>query len=249
VRGRFYLWGTLLNTLTVLIGGSVGCLLQALIPETIKSVAQIGIGLVTVGLGLRMFLQTKNVLIVAGAVAFGGVIGVLLMIDIGLKSWALWMQNLFGGGGDFSKGFVQATILFCIGPMTLLGCIEQGLEKKTELLRFKSLLDGISSTFLAAAFGPGVVVSAVAVLVIETLLTVLAIPMKGLAKKEHIMVEVYAAGGIILLAIGINLLGIKVGVPGYEEIPSEVFLPALIIAPLLAALGHRKPAASQEEVK
>jgi len=249
VRGRFYLWGTLLNTLTVLIGGSVGYMLHDRLPETIGSVAQIGIGLVTIGFGLRMFLQTKDVLVVAGAIAFGGVLGAVLMIDKGLSGWAEWMRQLFHGRGKFNEGFITATILFCVGPMTLLGCIEQGLEKKTDLLRFKSLLDGISSAFLAATLGLGVVASAIAVLVIETLLTVLALPLKGLAKKEHIMVEVFASGGIILLAIGINLLGIKIDVPGITEIHSELFLPALIIAPLLAAYGHQRRKAGEEEVK
>ena len=219
--------GALLNTLTVLVGSGVGLTVGEWLPERIREAALVGIGLVTLGLGIKMFLATKNVLIVAGSVAVGGVIGAAVGIDIGLDALAEWARLMLGAEGRFNEGFITAAVLFCVGPMTLLGCLQDGLEGKLELLGLKSLLDGIAAVFLAAALGPGVMASAAIVLLVQGSLTLGARVLEPVSKKAWVMDEATAAGGAILLAIGINLaLG--------QGIRSELYLPALVLAPLLA---------------
>ncbi len=230
--------GTLLNTLTVVVGSLIGWRVGEGIPGNLQQVALTGIGLVTLGLGLQMFLKTRNVLIVAATVALGGVLGAWIGIDVGLANFAEWARRTLGGHGTFNEGLITASVLFCVGPMTLLGCIQDGVEHKIDLLAIKSLLDGMSSLFLSAALGVGVLASAAVVLVVQGLLTAFARPMRGVADKPHIMSEAYAAGGAIILAIGLGLVGAK-------KIATEVYLPALALAPLVAAAIPHKGEASQ----
>jgi uncharacterized membrane protein YqgA involved in biofilm formation len=188
-------------------------------------VALTGLGLVTVGLGVKMFLSGRNVLVVAASVAVGGVLGKFMGIDVGLASLAA-----LGSEGGFNEGFVTASVLYCVGPMTLLGCIQDGLERRIDLLSLKSLLDGIASVFLAAtspAFGAGVLASSAVVLVVQSLFTALARPLQKIAERRELIDEATATGGAMMLAVGLGLLQIK-------KIPTEVFLPGLVLAPILA---------------
>ncbi len=232
--------GTVLNTVTVVVGATLGLLIGQHLPSSLQSVALGGIGLVVVGIAMKMFFETKNVLVVAAAVALGGVIGKLIGIDVALASCAEWARGILGGSDhSFNDGLVTATVLFCIGPMTLMGCIQDGLERKIELLGLKSVLDGISSLFLAAvsvSFGKGVLASAAMVFVIQGALTLLARPLQPIAKNPNVIAEATAAGGAMMLAIGLGLLK----VPVVQSLPKEVYLPALILAPLLAAVFERR---------
>jgi len=232
--------GAILNTLTVLAGSLLGLWIGKALPTGLQSVAMSGIGLVVVGMAMKMFFQTKNVLIVAASVVLGGIIGKLIGIDVGLAMAADWARRAFGSSDQgFNNGFVTATVLFCVGPMTLMGCIQDGLERKIELLGIKSLLDGVCSVFLAAvslSFGQGVLASAGVVLLVQGLLTALARPLQPIAKNPNLIAEATAAGGAMMLAISFGLLKI----PVVESIPKEVFLPSLVIAPLLAYLFERK---------
>ena len=238
--------GALLNTLTVLVGSLIGLGIGSQLPKEYQAVALTGIGLVTVGIAMKMFFETKNVIVIAASVALGGVLGKLIGIDVALASAAEWTRHLLGGTDTrFNDGLITATVLFCVGPMTLMGCLQDGLEKRIDLLGLKSLLDGISATFLAAvsaSFGKGVLASAVMVLIVQTSLTALARPLQPVAKNPAVIGEATAAGGAMMLAIGFGLLR----VPVVEAIPKEVYLPALIIAPTLAALFERKKQAQGE---
>lgn len=216
--------GTLLNTATVAVGATIGLLVGSLFPERMLQMAQIGLGLVTMGLGLKLFFQGKNVLIVAAAVALGGMFGAGLGIEHGLAAFAEWARAQLGGGGTFNEALITTSVLFCVGPMTLLGCIQDGVEGKIELLSIKSLMDGIAAIFFAAALGPGVFVTAAVVLVFQGVLTLLARPLQGLSKRPELLAETEATGGAILLAIGLGLLEVA-------DIPTENFLPALALAP------------------
>ena len=217
----------MLNTATVAVGGLIGTGIGQNLPEAYKNIALSGLGLITVGLGLKMFLESRHILIVAGAIAFGGMIGLLFGIQNGITAFAEWSKHVFGGehAGRFTEAVVTTSILFCVGPMTILGCMQDALEGKVELLAIKSTMDGIGSIFFAAALGPGVLVTAGVVLVVQTLITWLARPMRPVAKDPELLSEITGAGGIMLMGIGIGLLDIK-------KMDMSTYLPALVLAPL-----------------
>lgn len=236
--------GALLNTLTVLLGSLLGLGVGTWLPASLQSVAMSGIGLVTVGIGIKMFLETKNVLVIAAAIALGGVIGKSIGIDVGLETMSEAVRTRFGGADHaFNEGLVGAVILFCVGPMTIMGCIQDGIERRIDLLSLKSLLDGVSSVFLAAAsqsYGQGVLASAAFVLLVQSTLTALARPLKPLVKNPNVVAEATAAGGAMLVAIGLGLLKVQM----VEKVHSEVYLPALVLAPAFAALFEKKKPAA-----
>lgn len=224
--------GTLLNTATVLVGALLGLALAGVLPSAWKEVALTGLGLVNLVMGMRMALRSKNLLIMAGSLALGGILGAALGITPGLQAFADWARTMVGGGGRFNEGLLTTSILFCVGPMVILGCLEDGLEGKIDLLAMKSLLDGIAAIFFAAALGGGVVVTALVVLVFQGLLTLCARPLRPLAQNEDALAELSGVGGALLLAIGLGLAGIK-------AIPTETYLPALVIAPAMVMVGQR----------
>lgn len=228
--------GTLLNTATVAAGASIGLLAGAGVPENYQTIAMSGIGLVVVGIGIKLFLESKNVLYVAGAIAFGGILGTGLGIDAGLQSMTEWLRHQVNGGAHFNEGLIGASLLFCIGPMTLLGCIQDGLEGNIELLSLKSTMDGVAAFFYATALGRdggfGVLLSALVVLIFQGLLTVLARPLKPLASNSDLIAEASGAGGVILMGIGLRLLEIKM-------LPVANYLPALVLGPLFVAVARR----------
>jgi uncharacterized membrane protein YqgA involved in biofilm formation len=231
--------GTFLNTATVAVGGYAGYLVGQKIPQEYQSVAMSGLALVVVGLGLKMFFSAKHIMIIAGSVAIGGVIGVLLGLQAGVNNFATWTMHVFGGehAGRFVEAVVTTSILFCVGPMTLLGCLREALEGNMELLMIKSTLDGIGAFFFAAALGPGVLVTAGVVLILQSLITFLARPLQPLVADEEVLSEITGAGGIMLVGIGLGILKIK-------DLPMTDYLPALVLAPcgvyLMRIFARRK---------
>jgi uncharacterized protein len=225
--------GTLLNTATVAVGAGVGLLVGKLIPGTYKDVALAGLGLVSSGLGIKMFLKSHNALVAAISVAIGGIIGLAIGIHAGIDHLSEWARQQFGGeAGKFNEGLITSFVLFCVGPMTLIGCIKDGLEGDIELLSVKSTMDGIAAVFLAATFGAGVLVTAGLVLIFQGAITFLAKPLKPLTENPVMLDELTASGGAILLGIGIGLIGLK-------DLHTANYLPALILAPVLGLLFKR----------
>lgn len=234
--------GTLLNTATVAVGAGVGLAAGRLIPRDYKDLVLGGLGLVTLGIGIKLFLQSRNIVIVAAAIAIGGVLGLLIGIHAGIEAFAEWAKHTFGGEGSstFTEAVITTSVLFCVGPMTLLGCIQDALEDKIELLALKSTMDGFCAIFFAAALGPGVLVSAGVVLVAQGLFTISASPLKKLVQSESAIAEASAAGGVMLMGIGIGLLA----EPGFltvdrNAMPVANFLPALLLAPMFAGLSEK----------
>ena len=226
--------GTLLNTATVAAGAAVGLAVGRAIPTAFQDVALNGLGLVTVGLAVRMVLKGKNPLIAAVAIAVGGVLGLALGIHAGIEAVADWSRQRLGGGetGRFAQGVVTSFVLFCVGPMTLLGCLQDALERKIDLLSVKSTMDGIAAVFLAAAMGAGVLLTAVLVLVFQGTLTLAARPLRSLAEDADALDETSGTGGAILLATGIGLIGLK-------DLHTANYLPAIFLAPALANVTRR----------
>jgi len=223
--------GTLLNTATVAIGATVGALLGEQIPRDYQTLVLSGLGLVVLGIAAKLFLESKKVLVVAAAIALGGMLGMAIGIQSGINHFGEWAKTALGGEGRFAEGLVTASVLFCIGPTTLLGCIQDGLEKKIDLLALKSTLDLFAALFLAAAMGWGVLLSAVVVLVFQGALTLAAGFLRPLAHDKELLAEVSGTGGVMMLSIGLSLLEIK-------KLPTADFLPAIFLAPCLVVIGR-----------
>jgi len=229
--------GTLLNIVAVLIGGGLGTLVGARLPERLRETVLWALGLFTIALGVKMFFDSQNSLIVLGSALVGGILGEWINIDAALKRFAAWLEARFARSTDsaatarFVKGFVSASLVFCVGPMTILGAIQDGLTGNYELLAVKSLLDGFAALAFSASLGVGVLFSVIVILVYQGGLTLLASLAQSVLTTPMIN-EMTATGGLLMMAIGVGSL--------FELRPIRVanYLPALLIAPLIVAGLH-----------
>ena len=226
--------GTLLNIATVLIGGSIGLLFGARIPERFKSTVIAGLGLFTAAMGLQMFLKTTNPLIVLGALLIGALLGEWGRIEDGLHNLGAILERRFArddpaeadGSARFIRGFLTASLLFCVGPMTILGSIQDGLTGDYNLLAVKSVLDGFAALAFASTLGMGVLFSIIVILVFQGGISLLAFQLSAIV-TDPMLAEMTATGGVILFALALSsLLEIK-------KIRVGNFLPALFVAPLI----------------
>jgi len=224
--------GTLLNTATVAVGSTLGYFAGHSIPADYKDVAITGLGLVVCLIGVRMFFQTKNAVVIIASIVLGGIVGAMFGIAPALAAFAEFVKNKVGGGSDFTEGLITTSVLFCVGPMTLLGCLQDALEGKIELLVLKSTMDGISSFFFAATLGKGVLASALVVLIVQGAITLGARSLRKFAQDEELVAEATAAGGALIVGIGLAVLDVK-------KIHTETYIPSLLFAPLLAAASRK----------
>jgi len=211
----------IVNTVAVILGSILGLLGGKFVKERYRKVFFNVIGLLTMGLGISMFLDTNSVLVVLGSLIVGGAIGEAL--DLEEK-----IGRLAGNKSDdanFVKGFITASVLFVAGPMTVIGSLKAGLSGENELIYIKSLMDGISSVMLSATLGKGVLLSAAAVYLVQGGLVSLAGVLSFLQDPLYLG-DFSGVGGLMLLGLGIRLLEIK-------EIRVGNFLPALILSPIL----------------
>jgi uncharacterized protein len=233
--------GTLLNVAAVLIGGALGLAFGARIPDRLKQTVVAGMGLFTAAMGLQMFLQTGNPLIVLGSLLIGILLGEWWRIEDGLQNLGRVLEQRFtrgpeaGTGSRFVRGFLTASLLFCVGPMTILGSINDGLRGDINLLAVKSVLDGFAAMAFASSLGVGVLFSSLTVLVFQGGISLLAAqagrflvsPGVELAATDARILEMTATGGVILFGLALSsLLEIK-------PIRIGNFLPALAMAPLI----------------
>lgn len=227
--------GTLINVAAVVAGTIAGRLLGARLPPRIRETALHVIGLITLLLGMEMALKSKDLLYVLGGLVLGGAAGEMLDLQGRIERLGEAVERRFARGeegqGRFAHAFVTTSLLFCVGPMTILGCLRDGLDGNYDLLAVKSLLDGVSSIAFAAALGWGVLLSAGTVLVVQGLLTVGAGALSPLLGDEWLLNQVYSAGGVMMLGLGLRL---------FNLVPVRVanLLPALLLAPALAALAR-----------
>lgn len=221
--------GTLVNVLAVLAGSLIGLLIGHRLPPRLKAILLDGLGIGTLLVGLNMALKTGSELLVIGALLLGGIAGELLRIEQALEGLADRLrQRVKSESPTFISGFVSATLLFCVGPLTIIGAFEDGMGQP-KLLLIKSMLDLFSSLALSSALGVGVVFSALSVLVIQGCLAAGGMLM-GQAASEAMIVEISAVGGLMIVGIGINLLGLK-------KVAVANFLPAFVFIPLLMWLA------------
>ncbi len=214
--------GVIVNTLTVIGGTLIGIPLGNRLKEKHKSVFFISIGILTILIGVSMGLKTENFLVVLGSLVIGGLIGEILRIEDKISSLS---KRFSKGDSNFATGFISTTVLFVVGPMTILGCVNSGLTGNNEVLYLKSIMDGISSIAFASVYGIGVLMSAGSVFVIEGGLALLASAFQFLTLPAYLN-DFTGTGGAMMLMIGLRILNVK-------EIKVGNFLPALVIAPLI----------------
>jgi len=226
--------GTLINVAAILLGGIIGLSAGNKIPVKFRQTMVSGLGLFTLVYGVYLFTETQNMLIPLGALILGTFAGEWLRIEERLESLGAFLQSKLNhteGSGSaeaqrFINGFVTASLLFCIGPMAILGSIQDGLSGNFQMLAIKALLDGLTSVAFASSLGVGVLFSALPLLVYQGGIS-LAARALGQGFDASIVAEMTAVGGIILTGIAIsNLLEIK-------KIRTGSFLPALVFAVLI----------------
>ncbi len=221
--------GTLVNTATVILGSLMGMAVGARLPEKVKQIVMSGLGLCTLLIGFKMAFKGEQILIVIGSLVLGGIIGELLDIEGWLENIAEKIKKkIKSESGNFVVGFVTASLVFCVGPMTVVGSIEDGIRGDASILYAKSVLDGFASMAFASGLGVGVLFSAVTVLVYQGLLTLLGQKLSFLL-NEHVLNELTATGGLMIVGIGLLLLDIK-------KVRVGNFLPALVIVVILALM-------------
>ena len=232
--------GTLINVGTVLGGTAIGTLLGSRLPDRVRETVLHALGLVTVLVGVAQGLAAFRpplttavgdgaVLVVMGSVLVGGVLGELAGIERGLDRLGEALRARFGRGQPrFTEGFVVASLVFCVGPLTILGSIQDGLTGDYQLLAVKSMLDGFAALAFASALGWGVGFSVLVILVYQGGLTLAASGMAG-AFSEAMIAAMSATGGVLILGIALRLLDLR-------RVRVANLLPGLVIAPAAVAL-------------
>lgn len=222
--------GTFINAGAILAGSFAGACVGSRLPDRMRTTVLQGLGLTIVLVGMQMSLQTKNILIVLGALLTGGILGEALRISEGLEAVGRFLQTNLARrqNGTVAEGFVTASLIFCIGPMAILGSIQDGLVGDYSLLTVKAMLDGFASIAFAASLGWGVALSVLSILIYQGSITLFAGALAH-TLTDPMVSEMTATGGLIVIGIGLKLLEIK-------EIRLASFLPALFIAPLIVAI-------------
>ena len=227
--------GTLINTGLVVLGSGLGVVIGDRIPERMRVTLLQVIGLVTVALGVSDAIDTRNMVFPLIGMAVGALLGELLAIEDRLERLGERLQRRFdrGSGDDagernFVKGFVTASALYCIGPLTVLGAIEDASGETPQLYIIKGLLDGFVSIMFAAMYGIGVAFSALSVLVVQGSLTLGGTGLDAVL-DDRMRTELFAAGGLAVIGIGLNLLQIT-------KIRLANLLPGLVLTPVLVAI-------------
>lgn len=233
--------GTIINIVTVLIGGSFGLLVGERLTDELERIVMNGLGLITLVIGISMALQTTNIFIPMGSVLIGGLLGQWWGIDekldhLGdrLKEKSSQSFAFIGEQGKFTEGFVTASLVFCVGPMTVLGAIQDGLTGDFELLAIKAGLDGFAAMTFASTLGAGVLFSVLTLLFYQGGITVLAVVLRsqfvGVNVENSLAVgELSATGGILIIGIGLLLLEVT-------DVKVSNYLPAIALAPAIVMI-------------
>ena len=232
--------GTIINVFSILIGAGIGVALGHRLPENISRTLTDALGLVVLVIGgLNLIALTDSsfvaavgsagtLLVVLASLVVGSVLGSMLKIEQRLAHFGTWLQLKASRGGDkekFIEGFVNASLLFTIGPMAVLGALQDGLGQGFDVLALKSTLDGLTSVAFAAALGWGVAFAAIPVGIWQGLLTLLAAS-AGTLMSDALVASITATGGVLLLGTGLRVLQIRM-------VSVADMLPALVLAPLI----------------
>lgn len=224
--------GVLVNVLTVLIGSTLGLLLKKQIPEKLTSAVMTAIGLCTVAIGVTGVIKGQNQLVMIISLVLGTIVGTLIDLDGKLTKIGDKLQKKNQSGENekstFSQGFVTASLLFCVGAMTIVGSMNAGISGDNQMLYTKSVLDLISSTMLGASLGIGVLFSSAFVLIFQGGLVALSMAL-GSFLNDFAVAELICAGSVMIIALGLNLIGIT-------KIKVANLLPGLIFVPFVCKI-------------
>jgi uncharacterized membrane protein YqgA involved in biofilm formation len=223
--------GTWVNIATVLVGGVLGLLIHSRLPERHRTIAFRALGLVTLMLGMSMALRTQNAVILILSMLIGSLIGETLHLETRLEKSVDWVRRRFAGGesdGRFTEGAITAFMLFCMGSMTVVGALEDGMGRSADLLIAKSVMDGFAAIALSASFGVGVLFSVVPLFLYQGGWSLVGWWL-GTRLPGPVIDDMSAVGGVILLGLALSLLDIK-------KLPLLNMLPALFIAIILGLL-------------
>ncbi|MDJ1183296.1 DUF554 domain-containing protein [Roseofilum casamattae] len=234
--------GTWINVATVLVGTGLGLLLKQQLPQRMQRTITQGMGLITLYIGVSMAGSLSNasagsidgVVLAVISLTLGGILGEWWQIEERLNGFGDRLKRLFRGGGRFTEGFVTASLLFCVGPLTLIGSMNNGLTGDDSLLALKATMDGLVSIALAGSYGIGVGFSVITIILFQGGISVLAASVGQLlpdpAQDPRIFL-VTGVGGIVMLGLGLNLLDIS-------KLRIGSFLPAFLVAPLVYAIAQ-----------
>ena len=230
--------GTIVNVIAVVVGTAFGLLVGKRIPERMRETVLAGIALITMGVGVASFLETRNAVFPVVSIVLGGIIGEALRLEDRLER-AGERLKLFAERGRatvtesrFVEGYVTATLTFCVGALTIVGSLQDGISGDSQLLIVKAALDGVVSVVYAAVFGVGVAFSAISILVLQGLVTLLGVFVGDNLLDDRMVAEMEATGGPMIFGIGLMLLELK-------RIRLASLLPGLAIAPVLVAIFAR----------
>jgi uncharacterized membrane protein YqgA involved in biofilm formation len=233
------LTGTFINVIAVLLGSILGSVLGNRLPERMRTTVVNGLGLVTATIGMQMALSTQNILLVMGSILVGGLIGEWWRIETRLERVGQWLEDrvdkAMGSTRERSitRAFVAASLVFCVGPMTILGSVQDGLTGDFGLLAIKSVLDGFAALAFSASMGPGVLFSIVTIVVFQGGISLAAMvigeALGQVTAQTPWVIEMTATGGILMLGISLLLLELR-------RIRVANLLPAVLIAPLAQIL-------------
>lgn len=216
------LGGTIVNVATICVGSLLGRYAGRFVPNRVRLTVMAGLGLAVLLIGLQLALKSRQPMIVIGSLIMGGVLGELLRIESRLESFGRWLQERFAGAGNFAEGFVGASLLYCVGAMAIMGALQDGFSGRPTILYAKAALDGVASIALASTMGIGVLFSAIPVALYQGSITLAAGSVKAVL-TEAVILEMNAVGGLLIAAIGLDLLGIK-------RLPVGNMLPAVFVA-------------------
>jgi uncharacterized membrane protein YqgA involved in biofilm formation len=216
------LTGTLVNVAAICAGAVTGRYAGRFVPNKMRQTVMVGLGLSVVLIGLQLALKSRQPMIVIGSLIVGGVLGELLRLETRLESFGQWLQGRFAGAGNIAEGFVAASLLYCVGAMAIMGALQDGFSGTPTILYAKAALDGVASIALASTLGIGVLFSAAPVAIYQGGITLAAESARSLL-TEPVVLEMNAVGGLLIIAIGLDLLGIK-------RLPVGNMLPAVFVA-------------------
>ncbi|GAB6137156.1 DUF554 domain-containing protein [Halanaerobaculum tunisiense] len=217
--------GTIVNTIAIVIGGSIGLFLGDKLPNSLKEVVIQGLSLAVLLIGFQMALKGQEMTLIIFSLVIGGLIGEGLKIETRLEQVGNWLEGIFGSQDGLVVGFVQCSLIYCVGAMAIMGAVQDGLQQNPSTLYAKSLLDGFSAIAFASTLGAGVILAAGSVLVYQGTITLLASWLTSIL-TSNVVTEMTAIGGLLIVGIALNILEIT-------EIKVGNLLPAILVNVLL----------------
>jgi len=221
--------GTIANSLTIIIGSSLGIIFHREFPQKIKAIIFEGIGLLIIVIGIQMALKVEDLLVFIFSILIGGIIGEAIDLEKHFEDFGNFLKSKIGSENKrFTHGFLTSSLLFCVGSMAIVGSLNDGLRQDHSLLFTKSILDGFTSLALASTYGIGVLFSFIPILLYQGGITILSVQLQGLL-SNLLVAQLTAVGGVLILGLGINLLEIK-------KIKITNLLPSLIVVIVLSLI-------------